>query len=221
MTDKCLAMKIPPREIGTEELFNSLKNSPIFIENEDANYSLIMPYIILTDGKEIVVYENKDGEVELGIKCLIKKAQSAPKGSTNFVEDTIQAGVLRGLRLYFSEINTREGMDKPNKPNEPPGIELMLDSGDIGVHCTGHAITSLDRKYVIPIYFLIFPNNRLVKLKPYPDLPQFKTAYINAIVKSGLAKYKLSTIAKKILVLIGTGNLVLPIVSESDDITRI
>jgi len=219
--DKYLAVPLPDKELTPIEINTHLRNNYTFIAKEDDNMAMVLPYVILTDGKEAVIYENKDKEIEIGFRnFMVRKSDVIPKNNPNYFDTLMNSSMLGSLSLSFTDIRTREDLNKPNKPQEPPGREVELPVNLVHPHQTNRAILSLDKKYILPIYFLVFPNNRLIKFLALPDMPGFRTVFLTSLTKTGLAQFKLSSVAKTVLVMIGVGEIVFPIVSESDDITR-
>lgn len=223
--DRYLATPIPSVSMTPIESFHHLQSKFCFADETSQQHSFVVPYTIFTDGKEVIIYENEAGEAEIGFKCLVPKA-----GNSKDFEEVILNAVSQGMNLFFSSIKTRtnieltksENVNKSPEWDKIPGEETDLPDGMAGIHSTSRAVYSLDNRFIFPIYFLILPNTKLIKLNPTKEAPKCHTFYLADLTRVGLARFNLSPVAKSILVMIGVGEIVLPIISENrNDITRI
>jgi hypothetical protein len=176
----------------------------------------VTPYFIVTDGKDILCYDNENGEVEIGFTHLIPKPNKVLfRKNTDLFDSLVKTSIKERFNDLFPEIKTttinREGNFQ----------QSSLPDKFIHVHPTTRGGYSLDRKNIYIFYFVVLPNTRLVKLIPGKNTPVCISESLKDFTRIGLAKYKLSFISQAALVMIGLGEIITPIISESSEDTRL
>jgi len=203
------------------EVFNHIRSNFFFDKENNPTSSIITFYTILTDGKEVIIYENAEKEVDIGLPILERKISSTPslKKSPEYFDELMIEVVLQGIKLYFPEIKTRVclNINDTQQLDKAIGDETPLLDRFINFHSTNRAFFSLDKRRVYVTCFVTVPNTRLIKLLPASKDQFYYAIYWNDLTRTGLAKYKLSPVAKNILVMVGVGDIVLPVITDSGD----
>lgn len=215
---KCMACKPPSGDHRPFEAFREAQKTFYFANPGTKNTCFVAPYVLVTDGKDILCrYASGDrSHVDIGWKFPVMQ-NKAVKDFDLLIEEGIKE---RFISLWNG---VRTMSHKPKKIDykeegriAKPGVKYIdLPDDQISVHATNRGCYSLNKKRFHPIYFIVVPNTRPVNLIPADQDPENKPAYPIHLqsLASDFNSMPLTYTARKIMEMITSGEVVLPIIS--------
>lgn len=171
------------------QAFLEAQNS-FFFAKKDSDVCYVTPYVIVTDGHDMLVRENKAGNVDVGWRYRINRPNSwsVPKTPEKF-NKIVEEGVKKHFLSMWQRVDN-------------------VESDAITVHASNRGFYSLNRRKFYPIYFLSIPNDKPVNF----IFKNQQTCYPIMIGKLAADHGSLPTTyaARKIMEMINAGEIVLP-----------
>lgn len=181
-----------------KELFSCIESN-YFFGRQRKNQSEIRPYFIITDGSEIVVYD--DGiKRTCGINIIFKKRPSLFTGRFwNSGPNEFKKMILKFIKVAFSSM-----VDFNNEQKS-----TILEN--IKILETLTAIYSIDKKYVLPIYIVKLPSEKVLQMT-FNNVPgHTSTMSIEDFIQMAtIGNGHFDAISSAISYLIGYGEIVFP-----------
>lgn len=213
---KFLAISTMPGEPTPFQAYQHAQSHFSFVDANSPS-CFVMPYMIITDGRDIFVFETPDRNVEMGFRFFVPKPKKIPTGPEAFdqiVEEAVYKhfmGMWSGIKTQVhapDEIKYDLKLQKINKV----GVKYAdLDNEFINVHATNRGVYSLTKKKFLPIYFLVLPNNRSIGLIPAEaDHRPIPVEFKHFSLRSD--QLPLSYMTKVVVDMVTSGEILFPIV---------
>lgn len=208
-------MVIPRREKEDIplEVFKYAKDNFSFADIGDNELSYVQPYVIATDGKDILINENKDGALELGWRFDVEKG----KGT---FEDIVENSIFKGFfglwkSIEVSKTGPQEVCYKNGRAQKKGAEYAALKRSDLSIHATERGAFSVTKRKYCPIYFLIVSNNYAINFINHTDKKQNCVPFSLSWIATQHSSIPLSYMSQKIIKMIRSGEIIMPIISES------
>ncbi len=172
-------------------LYENIKTDHFFANENSKEVAFITPFCIFTDTSDILIWTDHD-IVHVGLHFYIKKPTIVYR-KANF-NDTIESSI----RDYYD--NLFQGCD--------------IVETDVQIIDTNRAIYNLDRNQIYPIFFVIFPYNRPIRIFKN-ELPQALPVSAKSCIKQGLPGNTVNLISMSVIYLIKMGEILFPLPDES------
>lgn len=201
------------------EVFSSVEQNFTFIEEGRNDATYITPYLIVTDGKNILVRVKRDDTTEIGWSFLIDKPLSVQKGP--FAE-IVEPAIIRSFWSYWKAIKVNETPPQRIK-YEGDKVEKVgasyrgLRKHQTSIHCTKRGVFSLNRGRYSPVYFLILPSTSTINfIRDFDDGEYVRVIPYSSIGDLGRT-ISYSYQSRKIIDKIRSGEIIKPIISMPDE----
>lgn len=170
------------------QAFQEAQNS-FYFAKKDLDVCYVTPYVIVTDGHDMLVRENDTGNIQVGWKYSIKRPDkwripNTPEHFSKILED--------GLKKRFLDMWEK----------------ITIDTNKIKVHASNRGFYSLNRKKFYPIYFISIPNDEPASFV----FKNEKNCFPIMISRLAADHANLPTTyaARKIMEMINAGEVILP-----------
>ncbi len=170
-------------------IYPFIYNNYYFTRHPDHRHSIIVPYVIMTDGSDVIMFETPELKLNIGFECPIEKSSFFFHKTPDNLQKLIQEEILMKFDEMFSETNF-------------PLTEMVI-------HPTYKCAFSLDKQKIYLIYFLVLPSNKTIKFKPLKNLRLNIFPYADS-VKIGLTENQSDLITKVVSFLIISEQIGLP-----------
>ncbi len=171
------------------QAFQEAQNSFYFV-NKDKDECYVMPYVVVTDGHDILVRENSIKNVDVGWRYNIRRPNGWRIGSSpEQFNKIVESGIKKCFLSMWKEIKGAQ-------------------QEEIKLHASNRGFYSLNRRKFYPVYFITIPNNKPVNLI-FKDQP---TCFPIRISKLATDHQSLPTTfaARKVMEMINGGEIILP-----------
>lgn len=161
----------------------------------------VTPYTIVTDGENILTYENEFGEIELGFFCSIPKKHLLYKRKTtkNF-RKFVEKGVRTELTNRYEYISCKrhEEYRKLNKD------EIYFSVSYNGYFSPNNVF--------VPVCFINLPAEEELRLKPKEDTPEATSVNLATLSTAGneILDKPFSLAGKAVLIMLISGEITIP-----------
>ncbi|MHA2009841.1 MAG: hypothetical protein ACXADW_02810 [Candidatus Hodarchaeales archaeon] len=197
------------------QAFQHAQNHFSFVKEKESLTCYVAPYVITTDGKDIMYHQSSNGSIDIGFQFLVPKPNTVKNKTPEEFSLIIESEVERNFHEIFSRILTREGTECVN-PDEPIGSLIEIDKKFINVHSTNCGLYNLTKRKFCPIYFVVLPNDRIISFETAQDTPKYYTTDFRVLL-AYLNKTNMTFLAKSIIQTIQSGDILFPIVSKPKD----
>jgi len=216
---KLLGVKKPNREFSPIENFQYVQNHWTFLQDgiQHDNYATITPFVVITDGKNIIISED-EMEAEIGFRFFIEKPPGLWKHNIENFSTIIENGIREKLfevfdnievkinnHLHVTLINSHSSWKtlKYNKNDKENDLLKLISTNRGGFNYSGNKF--------LPIYFLKISSEKLTKFYPRTKL-QLMTIPIEKFIKTGLIDFpRLGFMSKVALVWMRSGEILFPV----------
>lgn len=216
---KCMACRPPKGEHMPFEAFREAQKTFYFVNPDAKDVCYVAPYVIVLDGQDILArYATNDrAHVDIGWKFPVYYKRNVKDFDT-----LIEEGIKERFVSLWQGVRTMDKKPKGIEYDQKQGLirkkgvkYVDLPDDQINVHTTNRGCYSLNKKRFHPVYFIVVPNTRPVNLIPADEDPENKPAYpINLkTLAADFGSVPLTYTARKIMEMITSGEVVLPIIS--------
>lgn len=182
--------------------FQHLQQNFCFRNKKHLAYADVLPYYIITEGRDIIVTENNDSIVDIGFSCTVYRPKkiyisSNPLNFAWIVEQTIRDDFCKNFKNI-----------KIDKTFYPPG-EIK-----IGIHPSGKAYYTIDGSQMIVLYFLLLSHEKSIQLIPNENKFRKCTNFDWNSLRGIMDNLKISKVAEGIGEKILSGEIELPLIGR-------
>lgn len=192
MSNKYMACNTLNGEFVPFQAFQEAQNS-FYFAKKDLDVCYVTPYVIVTDGHDMLVRENDGGSIQVGWRYKVNRPNvwsvpNTPEEFNKIVEEDIKKHFISMWKKITTDIN------------------------NISVHTTNRGFYSLNQKRFYPVYFISIPNDKPVNFFFKGE----QNCYPMMISKLAAAHGNLPTTyaARKIMEMINAGEIILPEVRD-------
>ena len=192
------------------ELFQYVQSNWTFLEEKDNRACFVCPFVIITDGQNIMIFDDSNNGVEIGFKIYVEKPTGwfIKKDAEHF-NKIAEKTIIDKFSEIFQYFTIKDlGAINPEKI-------FSISHPDIELVSTNRGGFNYVKKKFYPIYFIVFPKNKTINFFPTNPEYQIKTIGIQSFIKTGLIDYPmLGSISKASLIWISSGEILFPINNE-------
>ncbi len=170
--------------------YSHIQQHYYFAKKSNNNTALVIPYTVITDRNDVVMFNTSDLKLSAGFETKIEKKGFQFIRSLFKFNQIMQNSIFDTFFSLFSDLNVT-----PEELNLLPSIR---------------AIYSLDKKFAYPIYFLVLPEDKPVKFKPKDNTNVAVYPY-NDLIPLGLQEKSSDIMTKSVAFLIAVGELGIPV----------
>ena len=202
---KFLAVKPQKEEVLPLEAFNYVVSNFHFTTNESE--CLVSPFVVITDGRDILAYVNEQDEVEVGFSTVVEKPTGVHFRNT---PDLFHQAVEDRIREFFFEI-----FDSAEVVETTESKYLFSEWGKnnkyLSLLCTQKGGYTFNQSKFLPVYFVKINYKDTTHLTLNKFTPQLTQIPVREFVQTGAAAYKLGFMSKAFLIWLSTGEILFPV----------